>query len=78
MLLLDEEESFGNIAIIPVVANALKIGVEVDIFLCERVRHSVLTHSALACGSMVLYLYCMSFFRPAGRKNAGALWATRN
>jgi hypothetical protein len=26
-------------------------------------------HSALACGSMVLYRYCMSFFRPAGRKN---------
>jgi hypothetical protein len=27
---------------------------------------------------MVLYLYCVSFFRQAGRKNAGALWATRN
>jgi hypothetical protein len=26
-------------------------------------------HRALACGSMVLYRYCVSFFRPAGRKN---------
>jgi hypothetical protein len=25
--------------------------------------------STLACGSMVLYVYCVSFFRPAGRKN---------
>jgi hypothetical protein len=26
-------------------------------------------NGALACGSMVLYRYCMLFFRPAGRKN---------
>jgi hypothetical protein len=26
-------------------------------------------HGAFACGSMVLYRYCGSFFRPAGRKN---------
>jgi hypothetical protein len=25
-------------------------------------------HRALACGSMVLYLYCVSFFRPQGEK----------
>src|SRR6266496_3350914 len=27
---------------------------------------------------MVLSVYYVSFFRPAGRKNAGALWATKN
>jgi hypothetical protein len=41
-------------------------------------RYRTFAHSALACGSMVLYRYCVSFFRPAGRKNAGALWATKN
>jgi hypothetical protein len=31
--------------------------------------HRAFAHSALACGSMVLYLSCVSFLRPAGRKN---------
>src|SRR5258705_3644681 len=29
----------------------------------------IFAHSAFACGSMVLYRYCGSFFRPAGQKN---------
>jgi hypothetical protein len=33
------------------------------------VPYRTFASSALACGSMVLYLYCVSFFRPAGRKN---------
>ena len=38
---------------------------------CGRHSNAIRTfaHSALACGSMVLYRYCVSFFRPAGRKN---------
>src|SRR5687768_877925 len=34
-----------------------------------KYRLRTFVHSTLACGSMVLSLYCVSFFRPAGRKN---------
>src|SRR5258707_2927779 len=30
--------------------------------------------AAFACGSMVLFFFCISFFRPAGRKNDRQKW----
>jgi hypothetical protein len=34
----------------------------------EKNIHRTFAHNRLACGSVVLYLSCVSFFAPTGRK----------
>jgi hypothetical protein len=38
-------------------------------FACgEAILIGLMQKAAFACGNMVLYLFCMSFFRPLGEK----------